>query len=224
MFGYEWNINSLYHIAFPNFISMSSVDKLKNLFFYQIIEVCKVGIWYLVFWFYHRIDTCRDGNGSADMWRLPNITNVYTWGCKCEMLLLSNGEPCARYNCLKLSTFGEQSSQYVTVLACGLWSNFLMFASPYQTLCLHLSHGLHDFGFWHFLFSFFPGHSSWNNGKWSQCILAFSFSVFVFSLLSSFSFCFWLWAGGLITCLYLHWETLWGCSLGYSSDLFRYIM
>lgn len=104
MFGHEWNSNSLYHVAFPIFISMSLVDMLKKLVFHQRIEVCKLGIWYWVFWFYHRIywKTCRDGYGSADMWRLPYITYVYTWGCKCEMLLLSNSEPCARYNCLKL--------------------------------------------------------------------------------------------------------------------------
>ncbi|KAD2394165.1 hypothetical protein E3N88_41170 [Mikania micrantha] len=36
------------------------------------------------------------GNGSTDLWRLPHITNVYTWRYKRQMLLLSYCEPCTR--------------------------------------------------------------------------------------------------------------------------------
>ncbi|CAL5346508.1 unnamed protein product [Camellia sinensis] len=36
----------------------------------------------------------ENGDVSAYMWRLPYMAYVYTWGYKCEMLLLSNSEPC----------------------------------------------------------------------------------------------------------------------------------
>ncbi|GAY33822.1 hypothetical protein CUMW_008170 [Citrus unshiu] len=47
------------------------------------------------------VGVCQNGNGSANLWRLQDIAHVYTWGNKCEMLLLSHSESCTSALALK---------------------------------------------------------------------------------------------------------------------------